>query len=226
MKKTLILIIVFLLFFSGVVFAQTEKPRFTLCPQSYVAGEETLYLEGTALPGKEVIISLQKGEEEIKRWESLSNEKGEWSLFTRELINPGEYYLLVKERGGEVGFSDNCSLEISLSGFGLGSYLVSFRNLVSVLSLVLLLIFIIALYSWGRIWQTKRILRKETREARSVLLSSFENLNKEIEEQIRLFDFQPGFSAREREIYEELKKSSIAARDSIEKEIKDIEELL
>lgn len=226
MKKTTILIIIFFLFFSDWVFAQTEKPRFTLYPEKYIAGEETLYLEGTALPETEVIISLQKEENEIKRWQALSNEKGEWSFSIQELVKPGKYYLAVKEKGEETGFSDRRPIEISLSGFSLGSYPIAFRNLVLILALILAAAVILALYFMGRTWQVKRILRKETREARTTLLSSFEGLDKEIEEQIKLFDFQPGFSVREREIYEELRKILTAARDSIEKEIKDIEEVL
>jgi len=238
--KKLILIIIFTSFFLffGQVFAQTEKPRFTLCPERYIAGEETLYLEGTALPGTEVIISLQEGEKEIKRWQILSNEKGEWSFSTRELINSGRYYLAVKEKGEGNDFADRRLIEISLSGFSLpvpsffetwagkGPYPIAFRNLVLVLALILAAVAMAVLYFMGRTWQIKRILRKETQEARTTLLSSFESLNKEIEEQIKSFDFQPGFSAREREVYEELKKSLIAARDSIEKEIRDIERVL
>ncbi len=41
-----------------------------------------------------------------------------------------------------------------------------------------------------------------------------------------MFDAQPGFSERERKVYDELKKTLKITEESVEKEIKDIEKEL
>ncbi len=69
MKKIIIPIVIAILFFSNSLFAQIEPikpPQIIIWPESYVAGEETFYLEGIALPEAEIIISLEKKKESLK----------------------------------------------------------------------------------------------------------------------------------------------------------------
>lgn len=232
MKKIIIPIVIAILFFSNSLFAQIEPikpPQIIIWPESYVAGEETFYLEGIALPEAEIIISLEKEKRELKRWQTLSNEKGEWFFSTKELIGSGTYYLSVKakdKKGMVSDISDSYPVEISLSGLSLGPLMLTFKILVSILGIFLGLIVVLGGYFIGSAQRTKKILKKETREAKESLRNNFATLKKEIEKRIELLDFQPGFNPAERKVCDDLKEFLKTAEESVNKEIKDIEKEL
>ncbi len=203
-----------------------ESPQITIWPKTYVSGEETFYLEGTSLPEVEITIFLEKNGEEIKRWNTLSNSQGEWSYSAKDLIKSGAYYLSAQtkdKRGVVSNPSESHKIEISLSGVSLGPIIISFRTLVLFLILILFLGIIIVGYFVCRSRQAKKILQKETQEAKESLHNAFDALRKEIEARIELVDSQPGFSPEERKICEELKKALKVAEESVGKEIRDIE---
>ena len=109
------------------------SPQITLWPKTYIAGEETFYTEGTALPEVEITIFLKKNGEEIKRWETLSNNQGEWSFSTKELLKSGFYYVSTKaedKRGAVSDISDSRKVEVRLSGIHFGPFIVVIRKLV------------------------------------------------------------------------------------------------
>ena len=205
-----------------------ESPQVTLLPQKYIAAEETLYIEGTALPEVEVIIFLKKNGKEIKRWSTVSNNQGEWLFSTRELIKSGVYDLLVKardKRGAESTFSEGYKIEVFLSGISWGPFIIAFRTLTLFLALVLCLGIIAGGYLTYRTWRGKKMLTKETHEAKESVREGFKDLRKEIEERIRMFDSKPEFSEEEKKVYEDLKKYLKVVEQSIEKEVKDIEDI-
>jgi hypothetical protein len=101
--------------------------------------------------------------------------------------------------------------------------MISFKTLVLVLFPILFLGIIIVSYFVWRNKQTKKILQKETREAKESLHNAFDVLRKEIEARIELVDSQPGFNPEERQICKELKKALKVAEESVSKEIRDIE---
>ncbi len=206
-----------------------ESPQITLWPQIHVSGEEIFYIEGEALPEVEIIIFLKKNGEDIKRWQTLSNNQGEWLFSTRELIKSGTYYLSVQakdKRGAISNLSESRKIEVLLSGLSFGLFIVSFKTIVLVLLSGLFLGIIIAGYFVYRTKRTKKILQKETREVRESVHKSFDGLRKEIEERIEMFDSQPGFSKEERKVCDDLKEALKIAEESVNKEIKDVEKEL
>ena len=206
-----------------------ESPRITLWPQIHISGEEIFYIEGGAPPEVEIIISLKKNGQIIKKWQTLSNDQGEWSLSTRELIKSGTYYLSAQakdKRGAESLPSDSHKIEVSLSGLSLGIFLVSFKVLVLFLLSVLFLGIIIARFFVYRIRQTKKILKKETQEVKESVDRTFRALREEVEEKIEMFDSRPGFSKKERKVCDDLKKALNISEELIGKEIKDVEKEL
>ncbi len=206
-----------------------EAPVITIWPEKYIAGEEIFYLEGWALPEVDIIISLRKIGQDIKEWHAKSNEQGEWSFSTKELVKSGIYYLSAKaqdERGAVSNASDVRKIEVSLSGLSLGIFIVSFKNIISFLLLTLFLGIILIAYLIYKVRRTKKILRKETKEVKKSLYTAFELLEKEIKEQIEMFDSRPGLSKKEKKLYNNLKKDLEIVQDFIAKEIKDIEKEL
>jgi len=205
------------------------SPQITLSPVKYIAGEETFYLEGTALPEVEIIIFLKENGKEVKKWLTSNNMQGEWSFSTRELIKSGLYYLSAvakDKRGVESQPSASYEIEVSLSGISLGPFLIAFRKLVPFLILFLFFGIIVAGYFTYRIRHAKKILQKETREVEERLHQVCDTLRAEIEERISMFDSRPGFSERERKVCDELKEALKTAEESVKKEIKDVEKEL
>ena len=206
-----------------------ESPQITVWPGTYVAGEEALYIEGTALPENEITIFLKKNEEVIKKWQTLSNNQREWSFSTKELIKSGTYCLSAQaedKRGAVSEVTLPETMEVSLSGLALGPILITFKTLVLIFALISILGILIFGFLVLRIRQSKKILKKETKEAKESVRTSFEGLRKEIEKRIEMLDSQPGFTEKERKVCDELRETLKVAEESVSKEIKDIEKEL
>lgn len=206
-----------------------ETPSITVVPEQYLAGEEILYMEGTSLPSVEIMVYLKSGDRDIMQWKTRSNEKGEWSLSTSDLIKPGDYLLSAMaqdERGAISNLSQEYKLNVSFNGLIAGDIMVTSKNIILALSSLSLLGIIFAFWRFYKARMTRRILRKEIKEAKDSLLANFSGLEKEIEKKIGLVDSQPGLSEQERMAYEKIKESLKAAQQSIDKEIKDIEKEL
>ena len=206
-----------------------ETPEINIWPEKYVAGEETFYIEGTALPEVEITIFLKKNEKIIKEWQTFSNSQGEWSFSTKNLIKSGTYYLSAQakdKRGAVSEVTTPETMEISLSGLALGPILITFNTLALIFVIISILGILIFGFLVFRIWQSKKILKKETKEAKESVRTSFEGLRKEIEKRIEMLDSRPGFTEKERKVYDELKETLKVAEESVSKEIKDIEKEL
>jgi len=206
-----------------------ENPQITIWPRTYVSGEEVLYIEGTALPEVEITIFLKKNEKVIKRWQTLSNSQGEWLFSTKDLIKSGTYYLSAQakdKRGAVSEVTTPETVEISLSGLAFGPILITFKTLALIFALVSILGILIFGFLVFRIRQSKKILKKETKEVKESVRTSFEGLRKEIEKRIEMLDSQPGFTEKERKVCDELKETLKVAEQSVSKEIKDIEKEL
>lgn len=206
-----------------------ETPKINVWPEKYIAGEETFYIEGTALPELEITIFLKKNGEEVKKWQTPSNSQGQWFFTTKELIPAGTYYLSVMardKRGAVSNLSDPYRVEVSFSGFSIGNLLVTFKNLIWALILGLFLGIVSAIFLIYKNYQTKKTLKKETQEAKDSLSKNFSILRREIEGKIGLIDLKPGLSEEEKRAYEGIKNSLQDAESSIDKEIKDIEKEL
>jgi len=209
--------------------APIEGPVISYCPDIYRAGEETFYLTGTALPNCEIILYLEKEGRLWQAWETFSNDKGEWSFWSRELLKPGDYSLLAKARdarGALSEFSTKNNFQVSLSGFALGPLLVSFRQLIIGLALALFLALFAFIYFIRQVSQAKSRLHKETKEAKDSLNRAFDLLEKKLEKKIEMIDNEPGFNYKERDLFSNMKKDLKEAKSSIRIEVADIERVL
>lgn len=209
--------------------APLDTPQVNIWPEKYISGEDIFYIEGQTIPGTEVLIILKKDDKEVKEWQALGDSSGGWFFSTRETLKPGTYYLGVRAqdaRGAESNASDLHKIEVLFSGISVGPVMITFRSLIYMLVTVLCVGAALALYFIFKISRARKILRKETREAKESLLQNFANLRTEVEKRIELSDAKPGFNEAEKKVYEEIKKALKAAEESINKEIRDIEEEL
>jgi hypothetical protein len=185
-----------------------------------------LYLEGTALPKAVITVLLEENGSEIKKWQTSSDINGRWFFSTKELIEPGAYYLSAMaedDRGAMSLFSDPKEIEIIFNGLATGGLLIAFSKIILISIFVLLLGFITVLYLFLKNYRSKKILKKEIKEAEESLIKNFSALKEELEKKISLIDSKPGFNAQEKELYEEVENSLYAAEEAIKKEIMDIE---
>lgn len=206
-----------------------DPPVITVWSEKYIAGEEVFYIEGQAFPGVEIVISLRKNGQDVKEWQTQSNEQGEWAFSTKELVKSGTYDLSAKaqdERGAVSDTSDVRKIEVLLSGLSLGIFTVSFKNIILFLLLILFLGIILTAYFIYKVRRTKKILLKETQEAEKSLYVAFEALEKKIKKEIEMLDLRPGLSKEEEKLYNSLKKDLEIVQDFIAKEIEDIEKKL
>ena len=233
MKKTIIIsiVLVLILFSASITEGAQEagKPSITFCPENYVAGEETLYLEGLAPAESEVVINLNKDNKEIKKWYTQSNDQGQWSFLTQDLIEGGDYRISVQIRDKEGNLSDpseSLPVKIFLNGLSLGFFLITFKALVYFFVSVLLILLVLFFYFLIKTWLIRRLLKKEVTELRLSLYENFQNLNKQIKKRIEMFDSRPGMNLKERKTYQELEKILGSTYNSTEKEIEDIEKII
>ena len=97
-----------------------------------------------------------------------------------------------------------------------------------IIILIILMIWVVTTVFYIRhknlLWQ-KRI-RKETREAAESVFKGFQILRDKMQEQIEMFDKQPGLTETEKKIRDKLKEALDISEEAIGKEIRDIEKEL
>ena len=96
-------------------------------------------------------------------------------------------------------------------------YLFYFLTAVTVFSI---------LYYTIKISRAKKMIKKETEEAVSVLAESFENIRRELEDQVNTLERKDVLSLEENVSYKKLKAALDSSESYINKEIKDISKAL
>lgn len=226
-NKGKLIILCFILFLLVFCFIKPIKAsEITIWPQKYFAGEEIFYIQGIAASNAEVLIYLKKDEKEIKKWSVFSDDNGEWFLSGKELIEPGNYYLVSQgedDKDIAKNSSETKKIEVFFNGFVLNSIFVSFKTLTLILFIIFLIGVIIAAYYFHRIKKGRKKLKKEVKEVKESLDYNFEKIRAEIKKRVEMFDSQPGFSKKERELYNNLRETLDFSEKSIRKEVEDVE---
>lgn len=213
---------------AGVAIQPIEKPIIALWPTSYVAGEESFYTEGTSIPRVEIQLFLEKDDNIEREWQAFADDKGEWLFSTTDLLKSGIYYLFAKardERGAMSEFSSKEKIEVTLSGIVLGSFLITFKNLALILGIILLILIIIVACFIQQNLKTKKVLKKETKEAEASLHAGFVKLREDIIKELKKLEgikSKRELDKKEEEIIKNLKEDLEEVEKYIGKEIKDI----
>ncbi len=217
---------------AGVAIQPIKEPTITIWPRIYTAGEERFYVEGEAVPQAEVTIFLEKDKDTLKEWRALSDNQGVWKFSTHELLGSGIYNLFTKAkdmRGALSELSTKKEVEVILSGIALGSFMVTYRNLVAYLAVILLILAILAAYFIIRISKHKKALAKETKEAEASLHQGFSILRDEIVKELKKLETVKSgrdLSEKEQEIIKNLQEDLAQVEKFIGKEIRDVEKEL
>ena len=211
--------------------ASIAVPEITICPGTYNAGEEILYLGGTALPNHTVIIFLKTGDRIIKTWQVYSDEKGEWFLEEDGLFKPGTYQISARAkdvRGALSNFSEGCIIKIFLGGLVIGPLIVGYKILTLFTFIILIIILSGVFYLFWKIKKTQRIIDREAKDLKQKFYKEYKELCQDIEKELEILRNL----RRKREITEEEKnreaellKNLADVKEVFEKELKDIEEI-
>ncbi len=206
------------------------RPQITVCPGVFISGEEIMYIGGNALPDSQVIVFLEKDGKLIKKWETASNEKGEWFLIEDGLFRPGRYEISAKtkdNRGVISNSSDLCLIEIILSGLVIGPWIISYETL-SLISIIILIIILIGiLYLFLKIRKTKKTIKKESQDLKNKFYKEYNELKNDIEREIEILEkTRKGQETKEeKKRIEQLLKNLDDVKRVLKKELKDIEKL-
>ena len=204
-----------------------EIPEITIYPQIYKAGDEMMYLEGKSMPESILVLNFTKDGKIIRNCETISDNEGNWKYFTEELFKEGTYIISAqtKDARGAISYpSEGEEIKILLSGFAIGSYVVSYIPFVRILLLLLLIISIVIFVFINRSKKEKRAIIREIFEARVSLKKNFRILKSKIEKRIKIIDAKPGFNSKEKKIRDDIFSVLEKSEKNIGKEIKNIED--
>lgn len=96
-------------------------------------------------------------------------------------------------------------------------------DLTLVIIFSLLFLFLILIFIWRRIYLLQKELKREAKEAKEALQTSFDKLLKKIEKEIEFLDGQPGLSEEEKKLRDKLFEIAENSKEMIKKEIEDVE---
>ncbi len=203
-----------------------EAPVITDYPCELLPGS-TLSVKGTALPEATVVVFIQKDEEEVKTGKTKSDKEGKWVYIEVEPLEKGFYQVwaeTIDSQGAKSKPSEKVRISVSPPVFiRIGKLAIDYLTTIITLLVLILVIVLGIVWSWQRIIKRKKRLRKEVTEAEKALYRAFKALKEETKEQVSKLDGKSNLSAREKKIYNELKKALEISKKFIGKEIKDIE---
>jgi len=206
-------------------------PEITVCPDTYIAGEEILHIEGAALPNHTIISSFQTDEKLIKTWEASSSEIGEWSFEEDGLFKSGIYKISARAKNVKGAISNpskECVLRVILSAISVGPWIISYKTLVWIFIIILILILILIFYLVWRAKRTQKLIEKETQDLKQKFYKEYKELQDDILKELEILKKTRAggeITAEEKKREEELLKNLEDVKTVLEKELKDIEEI-
>ncbi|MFQ6049489.1 MAG: cohesin domain-containing protein [Candidatus Paceibacterales bacterium] len=207
-------------------------PQITLCPETFISGQELLYIGGNVMPESSVLIFFEKNGKLIKKWEVLSDEEGNWFLRKDGLFKPGIYTILAKtkdSRGAISNPSEPCFVKVFLfGGMAVGPLIMSYENLALLAILLLIVLFGGLFYFSWRIRRMGKLIERETRDLKEKFYKEYNELYADIEKELELLRkvrAEKGFTEKEKEIEKELLKNLADVERVLREELKDIKEI-
>ncbi|MFY9461710.1 MAG: hypothetical protein WAP51_00715 [Candidatus Sungiibacteriota bacterium] len=211
-----------------------EPPIITEWPRELQSGEPLTIKGTTKYPNIQVVVWLQRENDDAKSQITKSDGKGNFVFVADEKLSDGAYKIwakVVDERGAQSKPSNTVTIAVGKPAFlKLGSWAVSLLAvIVPLVALIFILLFIIW-YGWhkfGSFRKKLKNLRKEVREAESALHKAFDMLKEDIRDQVKLLEktrTKRQLTEEEEKIIKQLRKDLDDAEKFVRKEIEDIEE--
>ena len=206
-------------------------PQITICPPVLNPLEELFYAEGIVLPNSKVIVFFEKEEKLIKEWDVNSDGEGNWFLVKEVLVKSGIYKISVKtedERGTISYPSEPCFVKVILGAIAIGPWIMSYKTLIWVFVVILILILALIFYLIWRSRRTRKLIEKETQDLKQKFYKEYNEFRAAIErelEALRKAKTKRELSEEEKEREKNLLKELSDVKEVFTRELKDIEEI-
>jgi len=206
-----------------------EAPIITDYPRELLPGS-ILSIKGTALPEVTIRVYIQKDEKEIKTGEIKSDKEGRWTYIEVEPVEKGMYEVwaeAIDSSGAKSKPSEKVTIQVVSPAFiRIGKLAIDYLMTIITLLVLILILVLGVIWSWQKIKERRKKMRKEISEAEKALYQAFKALKQETEEQVAKLDGKSGLNEREKKICDDLKEALKISEKFIGKEIKDIEKEL
>lgn len=206
-------------------------PQITTCPKAFNAGEEMLFIIGTASPNTDLIVFFEKEGELIKKWEISSDGEGDWSLAKEGLFRSGIYQITVQaidSRGAQSYRSEPCFVKVVLGGISIGPLIISYRTLNLIALILFIILLAVIIYLLWRIKRTHQLIARETKDLKSKFYKEYNELRTDIERELvklrKVKDLRPR-SEKEETRKEQLLRDLADVERVLREELKDIEDI-
>jgi len=206
-------------------------PEITVCQDVFLAGEELLLIEGSALPNVKILLFFKKDEILVKKWEVFSDEKGNWSLTESGLFKSGIYKILARaqdSRGATSNPSEGCVVRVILKGITLGPWIISYETITLLFIFLFFVGLAIVIYLIWRMQRTKRAIDRESKDLKKKFYKEYQELREDIQAQLEMLKeakSQRELTGKEKEMERRLLKDLYDIERVIREELKDIEEI-
>lgn len=207
------------------------SPKITVCPDIFISGEEILYLAGSAPADSKVLIFFKKNGESIKEWEVSSDQNGDWFLTEGGLFESGIYEVSARtkdQRGAISNPSLPYFLKVSLKGLVIGQWIVSYKTISSIFTVLLIILFFVICYLLWRTRNRGKLIKREAADLKNKFYKEYNELRADIERQILLLRQRRErgeLTEKEREMERELLKNLSDVEKVLTEELKDIERI-
>lgn len=190
----------------------------------------SLSVKGTSkYPGAAVMVFIKKGDEEEMR-EVQTGENGAWNFVYDKELEEGVYQLWAQvkdKRGAKSTPTPKITVIVALPFLiRIGRVAIDYLTVILTLAGLVAGLVLVIFFARYKISQWRKSLKKETKEVAQSVVKAFSVLEKDIQEQIEYLDKKPGLSDSEKDIYNKLKDALNSSKETIGKEIKDVEEEL
>ena len=206
-----------------------EAPIITDYPRELLPGS-ILSIKGTALPEVTIRVYIQKDEKEIKTGEIKSDKEGRWTYIEVEPVEKGMYEVwaeAIDSSGAKNRSLEKVTILVIPPAFiRIGKLAIDYLMTIITLLVLILILVLGVIWSWQKIKEKRKKMRKEISEAEKALYQAFKALKQETEEQVAKLDGKSGLNEREKKICDDLKEALKISEKFIGKEIKDIEKEL
>ncbi len=201
-------------------------PEISVYPRIHTAGEEEFYIAGTAPADLTIMIFFKRDQELVKTWEVKSDKNGDWSFYTSDLFESGNYLISTRSKDQRGAISDSSpeyQIEVILAGISIGPLMVTYRALFPIL--IILIVLITGIVICLILFKVRKI-KKEIQEAAESLKNTFNEVKRKAIEKIEYLDSKPGLNPDEEKLRDELVNILEKSEEVIAKEIEDIREEL
>jgi hypothetical protein len=214
-----------------IVIKPLKSPVFTDYPEELRAGEPLVIRGKTDYPEAQVVVWLQKENEEAKSQIVKNDQEGKFVYIAEEKLNDGIYRVwaeVIDSRGARSGFSEKAVIAVKPPAYEkAGKRAINFLAVIIPLASLCIVLIFLLWHSWHKFLLFKRKLRKEINVMGKYFHKSFAYLKEDTEKHIKMLERTKSrreLTKEEEKILKRLKDNLDSIERTVSKEIEEIED--